>query len=185
MIETLPASPSLFGERLALRPLVDDDAPAIAAGAGDGRVARYLIQVPTPYPVALARRWLRGRNEWWGAGKGVTLAIALRSAPRDLLGTISLRRFVRDRRAELGYWLAADAWGQGYATEAAQAIVNFGFRECSLARIYAQVLAGNVGSMRVLEKVGMVNEGVRRQHVRKDRRLHDVVLYGLLFDEWS
>lgn len=185
MIEAVPRqSPTLTTERLVLRPLRDGDAAAIAAGAGDRRVARYLIQVPSPYPVALARRWLRGRIEWWETGRGITLAIADKDAHRGLFGTASLRQFARDRRAELGYWLAANAWGHGYATEAARALVDFGFRECGLARVYAQVLAGNTASIRVVEKLGMVSEGVRRQHVRKGHRLHDVMLYGLLRDEW-
>jgi RimJ/RimL family protein N-acetyltransferase len=179
-----PSAPTLETERLVLRPLCDADASAVSAGAGDPRVARYLIQVPSPYPPALARRWIRGRLDWWPSGRGVTLAIATRAAPRALLGTVSLRRFSRDRRAELGYWLAASSWGHGYATEAADALVELGFRELNLARIYAQVLAGNAASLRVLEKLGMVCEGVKRQHVRKDRRLHDVVFYGLLRDEW-
>jgi len=177
-------APTLDCERLVLRALRDDDAAAVAAGAGDRRVARFLVQVPSPYPIALARRWVHGRIEWWELGRGVTLAIALRAAPDALLGTVSLRRFARDRRAELGYWLAAYAWGHGYATEATRALVDFGFRECGLARIYAQVLAGNAGSMRVLDKLGMVSEGVKRQHVRKGRRSCDVALYGLLRDEW-
>ena len=103
----------------------------------------------------------------------------------ELLGSVSLRRFSRDRRAELGYWLGADAWGSGYATEAATALVDFGFREMGLARIYAQVLAGNDASCRVLEKLGMLSEGIRRRHIRKGKTLHDVVLYGILRDEWS
>lgn len=180
----IPSTPTLPTERLVLRPLCDTDASAVAAGAGDVRVARFLIQVPSPYPVALARRWIRGRVDWWASGRGLTLAISTREAPRVLLGTVSLRRFARDRRAELGYWLAASAWGKGYASEASRELVEYGFRELNLARIYAQVLAGNRASLRVLEKLGMVCEGVKRQHVRKDRRLHDVVFYGLLRDEW-
>lgn len=172
-------------ERLALRELRDGDAQAIASGAGDRRVAKYLIQVPSPYPVALARRWLAARREWWDIGRGVTLAVTRRDEPDRLLGTVSLRRYARDRRAELGYWLAVPAWGQGIATEAVRAVVDFGFRELVLARIYAQVFAGNTPSMRVLEKTGMTHEGVKRQHVRKGHRLHDVVLYGLLRAEWG
>src|SRR5262249_13637608 len=114
----LPPQPTLATERLVLRPLVDADALAIADGAGDKRVARYLIQVPSPYPIALARRWLRHRYEWWELGRGITLAIATRELPDELLGSVSLRRYARDRRAELGYWLAHSAWGHGYATEA-------------------------------------------------------------------
>lgn len=177
--------PDLATERLVLRELRPGDAAAVAAGAGDRRVAAFLIQVPSPYPIALARRWVAHRIEWWAEGRGVTFAVTLHGEPDMLLGTVSLRRYARDRRAELGYWLAQPAWGHGFATEAAQAAVDFGFRALGLARIYAQVLADNRASLRVLDKLGMVNEGVKRQHVLKARRLHDVVLYGLLRDEWS
>ena len=111
--------------------------------------------------------------------------MTLSHEPDVLLGTVSLRRYARDRRAELGYWLAQPVWGRGLATEAARAVVDFGFRSLGLVRIYAQVLADNRASLHVLDKLGMVNEGVKRQHVHKARRLHDVVLYGLLRDEWS
>jgi RimJ/RimL family protein N-acetyltransferase len=176
------APPPVTTERLVLRELRDDDAAAIASGAGDPRVARFLVQVPSPYPVSLARRWIVHRREWWTLGRGVTYAIA---GDRDeLLGTVSLRRFSRDRRAELGYWIGAAMWGRGLATEACRGAVAFGFEQLELARIYAHVIAGNVASMRVLEKIGMVREGVKRQHVRKGHHLHDLVLYGLLRDEW-
>jgi len=176
--------PTLSTERLVLRPLHDDDAPAIAAGAGDRRVARYLLQVPSPYPTTLARRWLRSRADWWHEGRGVTFGIASRDVPDELLGTTSLRRFARDRRAELGYWLIASMWGRGIATEATRAVVDYGFAELALARIYAQVLAGNAASERVLDKLGMQREGVKRQHIRKGRTLCDVAIYGLLRSEW-
>lgn len=175
-------APTLFTERLSLRELRLDDAAAVAEGAGDKRVARFLIAVPTPYPIALARRWLQGRIDWWTEDRGVTLAITRRTQTRQLLGTVSLRR--AGHRAELGYWLAASAWGFGFATEACHALVDFGFRELDLHRIYAQVLSGNAASQRVLDKLGMVGEGTKRQHVRKGKKLHDVALYGLLRDEW-
>ena len=97
-----PRAPILVTERLALRELRDQDAQAVAAGAGDRRVAQYLIQVPSPYPVSLAKRWIVGRRDWWDLGRGVTLAITRRDEPDRLLGTVSLRRYARDRRAELG-----------------------------------------------------------------------------------
>ena len=177
--------PTLTTARLVLRELRPSDAAAVAAGAGDPRVARHLIQVPSPYPVALARNWIVHRISWWSVGRGVTYAITAAGEPHQLLGTVSLRRYVRDRRAELGYWLAASAWGRGFATEAAGAAIDFGFRELALPRVYAQVLAGNHASLRVLDKLGMINEGLKRQHICKAQHLHDVVLYGLLRDEWS
>jgi [ribosomal protein S5]-alanine N-acetyltransferase len=184
MLAIDPGPPTLTTDRLVLRELRLDDARAVAERAGDKRVARYLIAVPSPYPVTLATRWIAGRIAWWNQGRGVTLAIARREAPGELLGSVSLRRYVRDRRAELGYWLGADAWGQGVATEAAGALVDFGFAELGLSRIYAHVLEGNAASCRVLDKLGMINEGIRRQHVRKGKKLLDVVLFGMLRDEW-
>ena len=185
LITSTARPPEVVTERLVLRELRASDAAAVASGAGDKRVAQHLIQVPSPYPIALARRWVIHRIGWWNLGRGVTFAVTLPDDPDMLLGTVSLRCYVRDRRAELGYWLAQPAWGHGFATEAAQGAVDFGFRELGLARVYAQVLAGNRASLGVLDKLGMVNEGIKRQHVNKARRLHDVVLYGLLRDEWS
>ena len=150
--------PELVTERLVLRELVPGDAPAVASGAGDRRVAQYLIAVPSPYPIALARRWVRHRIEWWEAGRGVTFAIAARGRSDELLGTVSLRRYVRDRRAELGYWLAARAWGRGLATEAARAIVAFAFDELRLPRLICLFEPENTASRRVAEKVGMTFE---------------------------
>lgn len=185
MIEiALPPQPTLTTDRLILRPLRDSDAAAVADGAGDKRVARYLIQVPSPYPIALARSWVRHRSEWWGLGKGLTLALSTRAEPDALVGTASLRRHARDRRAELGYWLIEPAWGHGYATEATRALVDYGFRAMNLARVYALVLAGNTASERVLDKLGMLREGVQRQHVKKGKRLCDVTLYGVLRSDW-
>jgi RimJ/RimL family protein N-acetyltransferase len=177
-------APRLVTDRLVLRKLDLDDANAVAERAGDRRVARFLIAVPSPYPVSLAARWIMARIAWWPHQRGVTLAITRREAPDQLLGTVSLRRHARDQRAELGYWLGTDAWGRGIATEAADALVDFGFRELGLSRIYAQVLAGNDASCRVLEKLGMLSEGVRRSHVRKGKRMHDVSMFGMLRTEW-
>jgi RimJ/RimL family protein N-acetyltransferase len=178
-------APQLDTERLVLRGLDLADATSVAERAGDRRVARFLIAVPSPYPASLAARWIMARIAWWPQSRGLTLAITERANPAVLLGTVSLKRVVRDQRAELGYWLGVDAWGKGYATEATNAMIDFGFGELGLSRIYAQVLEGNEASCRVLEKVGMLSEGIRRRHVRKGKKLCDVSLWGLLRDEWD
>jgi [ribosomal protein S5]-alanine N-acetyltransferase len=183
-VDDRPRPPLIVTERLALRELRLGDAPAVAEFAGDPRVAQFLLAVPSPYPVALATRWIAGRIAWWSQGRGVTLAIVRREAPDALIGSASLRWFLRARRAELGYWLGAASWGAGFATEAAGALVDFGFRDLELERIWAQVLEGNDASCRVLDKLGMLPEGVRRRHVRKAGRLRDVTLFGILHDEW-
>jgi RimJ/RimL family protein N-acetyltransferase len=187
MASPAASAPEPVTARLALRGLSLDDAPVLAARAGDRRVARYLLDVPSPYPADLARAWLSARMAWWREGRGLTLAITRRddgpAAP--LIGTVSLRQFIRDRRAELGYWIAADAWGQGYATEAAGAALDVAFEHLKLARVYAQVMEGNPGSCRVLTKLGMAHEGDKRQHIRRGRRFVDVSFFGILKDEWT
>lgn len=176
--------PTLTTARLYLRELRDADAAAVSEGAGDPRVARFLLEVPSPYPVAVARRWIVQRLGWWDARKGATLAIARRTQPDALLGTVSLRRFARDDRAELGYWLAHAHWGDGLATEACRAMLGWGFEGLHLARVYAQVLEGNDASCHVLAKLGMVREGVKRRHVRHGGALRDVTMFGMLREEW-
>lgn len=190
MIDARVRSPRIATARLLLRELWFSDARAVARSVGDRRVARQLVHVPSPYTTSLARRWIRSRVEWWPLGRGVAVAIAERAEPAALLGAASLRRppalrhGERARRAELGYWLAPGAWGHGYATEAAAALVEFGFRELGLLRIDAQVFTGNTASMHVLEKLGMAREGMLPQHVRSGGRLHDVVCYGLSRSAW-
>ena len=90
MIDIGPATPTLTTERLALRELRMEDAHAVAMRAGDKRVARFLIAVPSPYPVALAARWITARIAWWPQGRGLTLAITHRATPHELIGTVSL-----------------------------------------------------------------------------------------------
>lgn len=177
------AAPLLVTPRLLLRALDLADAPAVAERAGDRRVARFLLAVPTPYPVPLAQRWILARIAWWAQRRGVTLAVTRRGQPRELLGSVSLR-CSRDGRAELGYWLGHEVWGQGYATEACEAVLELGFRDLRLDRIWAQVIVGNDASCRVLAKLGMTDEGIVRAHVRKGRRLHDVTMFGMSRTEW-
>lgn len=150
--------PVLITKRLLLRELRLSDAPAVATGAGDPRVAQFLIEVPSPYPVALARRWIHGRLAWWELGRGVTLAITRRDAPDALLGTISLRHHARDRRAELGYWLAVAAWGCGYATEAARAALAWGWANLSVDELVSFVVPANTRSQAVMQRLGMARD---------------------------
>lgn len=180
----LAPAPTLLSERLALRPLCRGDAYAIAEQAGDRRVARYLADVPSPFPVAMAMSWVTARLDRWARGGGPTYAITERAAGPNLIGTVSMRSVPRDRRAELGYWLGHPSWGRGFASEAVHRILQWAFAESNLHRVYAQVIASNRRSHRVLQKAGMTLEGTRRGHLRKGRRFVDVDQYGVLRDEW-
>ncbi len=181
---TLPQPPTLHSERLWLRAVRPEDALAVAELAGDRRVARQLADVPTPFPIDQATRWLEARVERWSRGGGPTFAITCPPLGPALLGTLSLRCIPRDHRAELGYWLGVPYWGQGLASEAVACALRWAFTETGLYRIYAQVITSNKRSHRVLLKSGMTHEGTRRGHLRKGRRFVDVDQYGILRDEW-
>jgi RimJ/RimL family protein N-acetyltransferase len=90
-----------------------------------------------------------------------------------------------DEQAVLWYTLHPDAWGHGYTTEAARAVVDFGFRSLGLHRIWADTDPANVASIRVLEKLGMRLEG----HLREDARVNDAwadsLIYAILEREWG
>ena len=76
-------------------------------------------------------------------------------------------------------------WNRGYATEAARAMLTFGFEVLELNRIFAEYYARNPASGRVMQKIGMTHEGMLRQHMFKDDRFEDSVVYGILRSEWE
>jgi len=86
-------------------------------------------------------------------------------------------------RAEIGYWIARQYWGQGIMTDAVRTYVRYAFAELGVTRLTAHVFDFNSASARVLEKNGFVLEGTLRKHFLKDGRLIDARLYGLLKDE--
>lgn len=175
------APPSLRTERLLLRPFAREDAAPIAVVLDDADVGRYLLHVPHPYSDVEALRWITAWARRWITGRGVALAI---TRDGEIMGAVTLTVQPDHRRAELGYWLGREHWGQGYALEAARALIDWGFRELQLERVFAQYLADNRRSGRVLEKLGMLREGVRRGHVKKGNRQLDAHQYGVLKKEW-
>ena len=88
------------------------------------------------------------------------------------------------RRAEMGYDLMSEHWGDGYMTEAVEAMVSYGFNKLGLERIEATVDPENGASIRTLEKNGFKQEGLLRQRVRKWGQYEDVVLSAILQQEW-
>ncbi len=88
-------------------------------------------------------------------------------------------------RAELGYALSRAYWGKGLGTEAAQAVVDFGFKNMNLNRIEATCDPENRASSHILEKVGMKYEGILRQHIFKDGKYCDRKMYAILRSDWA
>ncbi len=102
-----------------------------------------------------------------------------------LIGTCGFGHFAHQhRRAELGYALNRQFWNQGLMTEAVRAVIRFGFTALGLNRIEARCFVENPASARVLEKAGMVFEGVLREHVQAKGRFVDLKMYSILYRDW-
>ncbi|MBW4675464.1 MAG: GNAT family N-acetyltransferase [Desmonostoc geniculatum HA4340-LM1] len=89
------------------------------------------------------------------------------------------------REANIGYELNPEYWGQGYATEAAHAILNFGFEELKMHRIWSWCVTENIASVRVLEKIGMRREGHLQEKELIKGRWYDNFLYAIIEDQWK
>ena len=111
------------------------------------------------------------------------VAIALKSNMK-LIGGCRLNK-VSDIQGHIGYKLAKDNWGEGYATEAAKALTDYGFNVLNLHRVYASVHPDNAASIRVLEKVGMVLEGRLREDMLYRNGYRDSLIYSILEHEWK
>jgi RimJ/RimL family protein N-acetyltransferase len=177
------SQPGAETARLILRPFCLDDAPEVRRLAGRREIADTTLAIPHPYPRGAAEAWIGKHEDQHALGKGTNFAITLRNG--SLIGAIGLVIAAEHRRAELGYWIAVDHWGNGYATEAARAVVRYGFETLGLEKIHSCFLARNPASGRVLAKVGMTIEGVRRRHVVKWDRPEDLVVTGLLREDFD
>jgi len=179
----MTAPQELQTPHLLLRSIEHGDIPAIVRLAGAREIAATTISIPHPYTEADAQSFLAHADDGFRAGRSVTFGVTI-SPCGELCGAVGLAIVPAQERAELGYWIGVPYWGQGFATEAASAVMVFGFETLRLHRIYASHFAGNTASQRVLEKMGMRHEGLSRQHVRKWNRFVDLENYGLLASEF-
>ncbi len=174
----------LTSERLILRAFHENDIAAVVRLADDPEIARNTLRIPHPYTEAHARAWLTAQREDARTGAGAVFAIS-RADDGVLMGACGMEIFRDHRRGELGYWLGRDFWGRGYTTEAASAVIDWGFTALELNRISAARFSGNGASGRVLEKLGMRREGELRRHVFRGGEFRDMLMYGILREEWE
>lgn len=178
-----PQQAVLQTERLKLRPLLIDDAPMVQKLAGDKDIASTTRLIPHPYPPGMAELWIAALPELYQRAEMINWGITMDGGP--VLGTIRLTLFPVDNHAEMGYWIGKPYWNNGYCTEAARAVVGYGFEVLGLERIYANYMARNPASGRVLTKLGMQQEGYLRRHRRKFGRYEDLIVCGMVKSEWQ
>lgn len=178
------AYPRLETARLVLRALRMEDASFIFKEWGDPVVTYYMRDEEPLKSIAEAEERLGPLQtpekmphfKWWG--------IELKSAGQ-LIGTCGYSRWDRQHhRAEIGYDMWPDYWGQGLMPEALQALIQFGFDEMQLNRVEATTHTENQRSQRVLARLGFQKEGLLREFYCRDGIYNDQVQFSLLKSEW-
>jgi RimJ/RimL family protein N-acetyltransferase len=170
-------------KRLTLRDYIETDLEDIHEYGSDPEVVRYMPFGPNTREDS--QNFLNGviakQNE--EPRTDYALAVVLRSEDK-LIGGCRVSK-VSETEAHLGYILNRCYWGNGYATEAAKAMVGFAFSELGAHRVYADCHPENAASIKVLEKVGMVPEGRRRDYMVFHGEYSDTLLYSILEHEWE
>lgn len=172
-------------KRLILREFVMEDWPEVLAYQSDPRYQRfYPFTDKTPEEAqAFVQMFLDQQKEQ--PRRKFQLAAMLRPN-RSLIGNCGIRLDSHNtEKADIGFEFSPEYWGKGYATEAAHAMVHFGFKILKLHKIGAWCIANNRGSARVLEKLGMQLEGRLRENEYFKGRWWDTLMYGLLKSEWQ
>lgn len=169
---------TLATERLSLRPLVPEDVPALHHFYNDPAVRRYLWdnqEVSTEMVVEIVEQSEACFREL-GAGY---FAIEILAQPGELAGFCGYRRFEGSDQPELLYGLLPEHWGQGLVTEAATAVLRYGFEACGMPCVIASTDTPNQRSVQVMQRLGMF--------FRERREYHglDTVFYGLAREEFD
>jgi len=174
--------PILETERLILRPFSMKDAPEVQRLAGERDIAANTRDIPHPYKDGVAEAWISSHRDKFQHGE-VIFAITLRDG--QLIGSIGLVVDRQSELAELGFWIGKPYWNSGYCTEAALAMLRYGFTELGLNRIHSFHLSRNPASGRVMQKLGMTREGIFRQSLKKWGVFEDTELYAILRSEFE
>ena len=173
-------------DRLVLRPLSWDDLDDMFEFHSHAEVAKYnTIGIPSDKEVTrgIIRAAIEDQSNSIRSIYGWTVRL---KDTNEFIGETGISSSNnRFKRAEIHYHISYDRWGQGYATEVAQRLIAFGFETLKLHRIEAGVATNNEGSIRVLEKSGMIREGLRRKILPIRGKWHDNYMYAILEDDFS
>lgn len=176
-MKALKEFPRLETDRLILSELRKEDIPSVMDYLQDKIFSDLTSNIPYPYTEKHAEFWLNMSKEAFDNHTGFTFAI--RNKEEQIIGAIGLHDR-GDDKAELGYWMGKPFWNKGYVTEAATALINFGFRELEVNKIYATYFLHNPASGRIMEKAGMKKEALLRQHLKKGGEYFDIMMYSVL-----
>jgi ribosomal-protein-alanine N-acetyltransferase len=180
-----PSFPTLKTERLLLREITSQDAPALFTIHGNPELMRWFGTDPLP-DLASADGLVNTFAGWrTQANPGTRWGIQVQNEPK-LIGTCGLFSWNRSwRKCTIGYELAPEAHSQGHMREALMAMLSWGFANMELNRVEAQIHPENLASIKLVQKLGFVVEGRLRQVGRWGGQFHDMLQFSLLRGEWK
>jgi ribosomal-protein-alanine N-acetyltransferase len=173
--------------RLRLRPFEDRDVDDLWPLVSDPDLPR-MMSWAAHTDRSQTHAFIQWTRDGLARGTGATWAIEVDGRAAGSIGLDGIQFAVaalRVDRAELGYWIAPALRGAGLATEAAQAVVRCGFETIGLHKIQVRCIEGNVGSRRVIEKLGFRLVGRLEDDVWRDGRWWTMLSYELTAPEWS
>jgi ribosomal-protein-alanine N-acetyltransferase len=184
-LNDLSNTPSLIkGNRIKFRRLRKSDAENIQAILKDKDFHR-LVGIPHPYTLRDALAFIIRAHR--GRLRGTDLIYAITEKDNDkVIGRIGLHGLKSvHNRAEIGYWLAKEYWGQGIIGEAIRMMLKIGFKDLKLRRIHAYTFVYNEASIRALNKLGFTNEGLYRKFYKLRNRYLDCYCLSILREEFK
>lgn len=174
--------PTLETERLILRKLRLEDAKDLFEYASDKEVTKYVTWEPHK-SIEDSVNLIKFTHERYEKREGIIWGIVCKEN-KKVIGTCDISPVTKHFRAEIAYALSRDYWGKGIMTEAVKEAIKFGFEKMNLNRIQAMCIPENIGSCRVMEKVGMKYEGLIREYMYIKGKFQDLKLYSILRREY-
>ncbi|MHA1907480.1 MAG: GNAT family N-acetyltransferase [Candidatus Thorarchaeota archaeon] len=176
--------PELETERLLLREISEHDTEGIFQNFSDEEITD-IIGMGKLSKMDDAKGIVKEFQEYHGKGTGIAWAVVLKEG-NQFIGTCTYEELdKRNNRAEIGYDLLREHWGNGYMDEALEAILTYGFTELGLNRIDAHTFTINTKSRNLLKRVGFVEEGILRENIRFKEEYRSEAMYSVLQSEWK
>ncbi|AVK85845.1 GNAT family N-acetyltransferase [Lysinibacillus sp. B2A1] len=171
--------PILYTDRLVLRELTVNDAQTILNCFSNPDVLRHYGQNPLT-SLDQVRQIINNFSKNYNEKRGIKWGIELKGQ-EGIIGTIGFQEWSTEhKRAEISYALFPESWGKGYALEAVNKVISFGFQEMELVRIGAIVFTENDASNKLLIRAGFEKEGLLKKYMRQNNVPYDTYIYSLI-----
>lgn len=173
----MPGALFLEGGKVNLRTIEEEDLEFLRDTINNPEVRTFLTS-RKPKNLIIEEKFLRNVVS---SDEDVNLAI---SKDEEIIGMVSLEEQKEIGVVEIGIYIDPSHQEKGYGTEAAELVIEYGFKTLNYHRIIARAYESNKGSQRVWEKLGFTKEGELREQIYRKGRREDAYIYGVLKKEW-